>query len=108
MRLYNALRASDGSALAPEAPALAGFTCGNTPQPGCLTSDNTVRIHSCGKGMNCPAINDDIVWIQPIVTRTTSGVEIEEVGVGGGGGDLSPRPELDLTNPAIFQQLLQL
>lgn len=108
MRLYNALRAPDGSALAPEAAALGGFTCGNTPQLGCLTTDNTVRIHSCGKGVGCPAINDEIVWIQPIVTRTKSGEDIEEVGIGGGGGDLSRRPELDLTNPAIFQQLLQL
>lgn len=111
MRLYRALRAPDntpnGSALAPEAAVLAGFTCGNTPQLGCLTTDNTVRIHSCGKGMNCPAINDDIVWIQPIVTRTQSGAEIAEMGVGGGGGDLSQRPEIDLTSPAIFQQLLQ-
>ncbi|CAG8974477.1 hypothetical protein HYALB_00010863 [Hymenoscyphus albidus] len=111
MRLYRSLGGPEnnsGSALAPEALYLTGYTVGNTPRHGCLTTDNNVRLHSCRKGTNCPAINDSIVWIQPIVARTKSGAEIAEVGVGGGDGDLSQSPQLDLNNPAVFQKLLQL
>lgn len=114
MRLYQALRgdAADknlaGPFLASEGPVLTGYICGNTPQVGCLTSDQGVRLHSCEKGMRCSTINDKTVWIRPIVTRTESGVEIAEIGIGGGGGDLAQRPELELDNGCVIDQLLAL
>jgi len=89
-----------------EGPVLAGYQCGNTPQLGCLTRDTNVRIHSCEKGMRCDAITDNTVWIRPIVTRTKLGVEIAEVGVGGGGGDLTQRPELEFDSDSVISQLL--
>jgi DNA cross-link repair 1C protein len=85
---------------------LAGYQCGNTPQEGCLTRSTNVRIHSCEKGMRCDAINDKTVWIRPIVTRTELGEEIAEVGVGGGGGDLTQRPELEFDDDAVINKLL--
>ncbi len=86
---------------------MTGYVCGNTPQEGCLTGDQTVQLHSCEKGMHCPAINDKTVWIKPIIARTKHG-EMAEVGVGGGGGDLAQRPELELDNDFIIDQLLSL
>jgi len=98
-----------GPFLAHEGPVLTGYKCGNTPQVGCLTSDHNVRIHSCEKGMHCAAINDDkTVWIRPIVTRTTNGDEIAEMGLGGGGGDLTQRPELELDSGYLISQFLEL
>lgn len=115
LRLYKALRGNAAdptkegtAALAHEGPVLTGYTCGNTPIPGCLTDDHTVRLHSCEKGL-CQSIdenNKNIVWIRPIVTRTKDGAEMAEVGVGGGGEDLSRHPELELD--AGFEQLLNL
>ncbi|CZR54852.1 uncharacterized protein PAC_04736 [Phialocephala subalpina] len=114
LRLYKSLRGNaadptkDGiAALAHEGPVLTGYTCGNTPVPGCLTDDHAVRLHSCEKGM-CKIIdenNKNIVWIRPIVTRTKDGAEMAEVGVGGGGEDLTRHPELDLND---FEQFLSL
>ncbi|KAI1307087.1 artemis protein [Xylaria venustula] len=76
--------------LAKEAPALVGFTCGNSPHEGCLTRDENVRIHSCQKGMGCSVMdNKPIVWIRPIVTHLKSGHDVMEVGIGGGGEDLT-------------------
>ena len=116
-KLYRSLRGdcieksdkSDGSASfhVSEGPVLAGFQCGNTPQVGCLTRDTNVRIHSCEKGLRCEAVNDNTVWIRPIVTRTNLGVEVAELGVGGGGGDLTQRPELEFDNDAAISQLLE-
>ncbi|KAI0438178.1 artemis protein [Xylaria telfairii] len=76
--------------LAKEAPALVGFTCGNSQQEGCLTSDEDVRIHSCGKGMGCSVMESKpVVWIRPIVTHLQDGRDVMEVGIGGGGEDLA-------------------
>ena len=58
--------------------------------------------------MNCSAINENIVWIRPIITRTKNGYEIAETGIGGGGGDLAQRPELELDSDHILIQLLEL
>lgn len=44
-----------------EAPALCGFRNGNRMQPGCLTSQPDVRIHSCERGTGCPVIDHDKV-----------------------------------------------
>jgi len=86
---------------------LAGYICGNTPQEGCLTDDQNVRLHSCEKGMHCPTTNKKTVWIKPIITRTKRG-EIAEVGVGWGGGDLAQRPELEVDSDLAIDQLLDL
>ena len=114
MRLYEALRGTtnkeqhSGPFIASEGPQLTGYKCGNTPQAGCLTNDENVRLHSCEKGMHCSAIqNKKIVWIKPIVTRTKDEGEIEELGVGGGGGDLAQHQELEV-NSTIIDQLLDL
>ncbi|SPO05263.1 uncharacterized protein DNG_07950 [Cephalotrichum gorgonifer] len=105
MRLYTSLasRVPDTSGpgtqvhhLCPEAPALVGFMCGNTYHPGCLTREETVRLHSCEKGNYCDAVNDSpVVWILPVVARLPDGVELCEIGVGGGGDDLEREAELD-------------
>lgn len=58
--------------------------------------------------MNCPAINNKIVWIKPIITRLEDGSEIAEIGIGGGWGDLAQRPELRLDSEMVVGQLLQL
>jgi DNA cross-link repair 1C protein len=111
MRLYQALRGGlqEGAAfLTQEGPGLAGYTCGNTPQAGCLTIENNVRIHSCEKHTQCSAIDDGIVWIKPIVTRLKGGAEIAEIGIGGGAGDLTQRPELELDSDFILQRLSKL
>jgi hypothetical protein len=115
MRLYQSLRGDftekDARAciiLAHEAPVLAGYTCGNTPQIGCLSDDTTVRLHSCEKGMRCSRVTDKTVWIRPIITRNKFGVEIGEIGVGGGGGDLIQHPELELDDSDVIEKLLDL
>lgn len=115
LRLYQSLRGdlSDNNSpsaifLTHDGPVLAGYQCGNTPQVGCLTSDINVRIHSCEKGMQCKTIDEKTVWIRPIITRTKSGLEIGEIGAGGGGGDLTRRPELELDNGYMIDQFLGL
>lgn len=114
MRLYRSLRATSatkensspsGPFLAHEGPVLTGYTCGNSPQDGCLTNDLTVRFHSCIRQIDCPALRnkDKVVWIRPIVTRLQDGTEIAEVGIGGGGEDLTREPELVLDNESVLQ-----
>lgn len=77
------------------AAALTGHMCGNTPHPGCLTSDPTVRLHSCEKGNMCAVANGPgVVTIQPITARLPSGKQLAEAGVGGGGEDLEREAEL--------------
>ncbi|KAI5923516.1 beta-lactamase-like protein [Camillea tinctor] len=81
--------------LTKEAPYLAGFTCGNTQYNGCLTLDENVRLHSCEKGMGCSVTpNKPIVWIRPIVAHLKNGQDVVEVGIGGGGGDLTGQTNL--------------
>lgn len=86
-----------------EAPALCGFMNGNHVQPGCLTSSENVRIHSCERGMGCSVLDNDkdgnIVHIIPIISRTGH-IEIAEPGAGGGKGDLAQKEELELTSNA--------
>lgn len=71
------------SFLAPEAAALVGHHFGNDFHSGCLTSDQSVRLHSCEAGTGCSGLNStDIVWITPILARTSHGLDIPEVGAG--------------------------
>ncbi|KAI0904722.1 artemis protein [Ustulina deusta] len=92
--------------LAKEAPALVGFTCGNSPHEGCLTRDENVRIHSCEKGMGCSVMdNKPVVWIRPIVTHLRDGRDVMEVGIGGGGEDLT---EATTLSPEDIFDILQL
>jgi DNA cross-link repair 1C protein len=111
--MYQSLRgdstdkAQSGPFLAHAGPVLTGYQCGNTPQVGCLTSDPDARLHSCEKALPCSTLNDKTVWIRPIITRI-NGVEILEVGVGGGLGDLTQRPELELDSTYEIEQLLGL
>jgi hypothetical protein len=120
MRLYASLRGlsndprdptNDAHLSAPflahEGPALTGYKCGNTLQAGCLTNDPNVRIHSCEKGLHCDKLNEKTVWIRPIVTRTAKG-EMAEVGVGGGGGDLTRRLEIELDSEGVIDEFLGL
>ncbi|KAJ4293825.1 hypothetical protein N0V88_005338 [Collariella sp. IMI 366227] len=79
--------------LAPEAPGLVGFMCGNTYHSGCLTSDET---------------NSPVVWIRPVITRLPNGEDVAEVGVGGGGDDLEREAELDYLCPEDVQALLEM
>ncbi|RGP79661.1 hypothetical protein FLONG3_2215 [Fusarium longipes] len=56
-----------------ESPALTGHMCGNTPHPGCLTSN-----------------------VNPIIAHLPTGDDLAELGVGGGGDDLKQDVELEL------------
>ena len=115
MGVYAALTASNSNGrlnntlhACPEAPALAGFTCGNTPHPGCLTNDESVRLHSCEKGNFCATIQTSpVVWIRPIIAHLPNGSDISEMGVGGGGADLEQEAELDILMPEELGGLLQ-
>ncbi|KAI0197862.1 artemis protein [Astrocystis sublimbata] len=90
--------------LAKEAPALVGFTCANNQQEGCLTRNENVRVHSCGRGMGCSVVdNQPVVWIRPIVSHLVNGTDVMEVGIGGGGEDLA-RP-MTLSNEDIVDIL---
>ncbi|KAH6965648.1 hypothetical protein EDB82DRAFT_307277 [Fusarium venenatum] len=76
--------------------------CGNTPQPGCLTSDTNVRLHSCERGSMCEvASKPATVLIQPIITHLSPEEDLAEVGVGGGGEDLKQGAELDLDQASL-------
>lgn len=94
-----------------EAAALCGFKNGNHMQPGCLTSSENVRLHSCERGMGCSVIdkdaNADIVHIIPIISRS-NGVEIAELGAGGGKGDLDQKEELEMGDVTAIGRLMDL
>ncbi|KAL6711108.1 hypothetical protein ACN47E_006983 [Coniothyrium glycines] len=94
-----------------EAPALCGFKNGNHIQPGCLTSQENVRIHSCERGAGCPTVDNDaganLVHIVPIITRTR-GVDIVELGAGGGKGDLDQKEEIETESTADVSRLMEL
>ncbi|KAF1944625.1 hypothetical protein EJ02DRAFT_371044 [Clathrospora elynae] len=94
-----------------EAPALCGFKNGNHIQPGCLTSREDVRIHSCERGMGCQVMDRDAhaktVHIIPIITRA-EGVELSELGAGGGKGDLDQKEELETGGVAEMGKLMKL
>ncbi|KAF1974129.1 hypothetical protein BU23DRAFT_598496 [Bimuria novae-zelandiae CBS 107.79] len=96
-----------------EAPALCGFWNGNRIQPGCLTSQQDVRIHSCERGMGCPVIDHDkdarVVHIIPIITRVKdTNVEIAELGAGGGKGDLDQKEELETGSALHIEKFMDL
>jgi hypothetical protein len=94
-----------------EAPVLCGFRNGNHIQPGCLTSRESVRIHSCERGMGCRVMDNDkeagVVHIIPIITRA-NGIEIAELGAGGGKGDLDQKEELEAGSLAEIGKLMEL
>lgn len=93
----------------PEGPALAGFVCGNTEHPGCLTSNENVRLHSCERGNFCSVVKKGpVVWIQPIVAHLPHGVDRLEVGIGGGGDDLEREVEMDVLSKEDLGRLVQL
>ena len=95
--------------LAPEATTLCGHQCANNDVPGCLTSDPNVRLHSCEAGTECQVIQStNVVWITPIIARSSDGTDIPEVGAGGGGGDLIQTHELDLTDADVVMELIEL
>ncbi|ODH33671.1 hypothetical protein ACO22_03289 [Paracoccidioides brasiliensis] len=107
IELYKSLtpRATNGFGVDKTA-FLCGFTLGNAHAPGCLTHDHKSRIHSCEPDMRCSTISKGpSVYITPIVSRTSDGSEIPELGAGGGQGDLYQSHELDLSDGAVFQQL---
>lgn len=94
--------------LAPEAAALCGHRCGNNDHPGCLTTDQNVRLHSCEAGTDCKALKSpNVVWITPMITYSANGEEVLELGAGGGGGDLVQH-ELELEDEETTRELLQL
>ncbi|KAK7975285.1 major facilitator superfamily transporter [Apiospora arundinis] len=95
--------------LAKEAPYLVGFSCANNQHDGCLTLDESVRIHSCEKGTACHIVQGKpIVWIRPIVSRLPGGPEIPEVGIGGGGGDLERAVELQYIPPDSLEEAINM
>lgn len=107
--IYNSLTRSCGPGLeCREAASLCGFRIGNASQPGIFTTDSKVRLHSCEKGLDCPILEAQsigkVVHIIPIVSRHAN-MDIEEVGAGGGKGDLSQLHALDLSDPVIVKQL---
>ena len=116
MRIYNSLksRRTDGKFgselhLSTEAPALVGFICGNTPQSGCLTSEENTRLHSCEKGSVCSVVrHPGVVKIQPIIAHLLGGNDILEVGVGGGADDLEREAELDVAFQNDVKALLEM
>lgn len=106
MGLYRSLVNSAGNKGIPEGPTLCGFDLGNRAVAGCLSDNQSSRIHSCEPGVACPAIrNSKTVYITPIVNRTKDGTEIPEVGAGGGIGDLYQIHELELPDETTLAEL---
>ncbi|KAJ5807753.1 DNA repair metallo-beta-lactamase [Penicillium riverlandense] len=109
MGLYRSLMRASGTHSITEASALCGFSLGNRAVAGCLSSDAASRVHSCEPGVTCPtARSPSTVYIVPIVNRTIEGVEIPEVGAGGGIGDLYQTHELELPDEATLEELEKL
>ena len=110
MHLYNSLNAASRSdGLAHDGAALCGFQCGNQHKPGRFTSDPKVRIHSCGPGIKCTGLEAaDVVWIKPIIARSSDGASIPETGAGGGQDDLVQADELELKDENTAFELIQL
>jgi DNA cross-link repair 1C protein len=108
--IYRSLSATRDSLECREAPPLTGFRLGNHSKTGCLTSDSDVRLHSCERGNPCPMMdaNEEVVWIVPIISRLTNGVEMHEMGIGGGKGDLDQVHELEVNDAAALGSLLHL
>ncbi|KAJ5326577.1 DNA repair metallo-beta-lactamase [Penicillium brevicompactum] len=108
MGLYRSLVQSKTTGVH-EAPALCGFELGNVVVDGCLSNEESSRIHSCEPGASCSATGGaKTVYITPIVNRTSSGTEVPEVGAGGGIGDLYQTHELELPDEAALDELEKL
>ncbi|KAI3222875.1 hypothetical protein DTO012A7_8429 [Penicillium roqueforti] len=109
MGLYRSLVQTPGNRGVGEVPALCGFELGNRAVTGCLSNDESSRIHSCEPGVSCLAARGtNTVYIVPIVNRTTGGAEIPEVGAGGGIGDLYQTHELELPDESTLVELEKL
>jgi DNA cross-link repair 1C protein len=88
---------------------LSGFRLGNSFMPGCLTADESSRVHSCGPEFMCASVAaENAVFITPVVTRTQDGSEVPEVGAGGGVRDLYQSHELELSDKLAIGQLERL
>lgn len=109
MSLFKSLNLAtslDGSAQV--GAALCGFQCGNRYQPGCLTSDLKIRLHSCERELDCPDLKSpDIVWITPIL-KFSNGEVVPELGAGGGLGDLVQAQELELKDANTAIELMDI
>lgn len=109
--LYTSVSRNNGPGLeSREAAILCGFKCGNTLQRGILTENPGVRLHSCERGASCDILHkaeSNVVTITPIISRH-AGVEMRELGAGGGQGDLDQIHELDLSDPLAIGYLLKL
>lgn len=103
--LYRALVAG-GEPKAPEGPRLYGFQCGNHLQKGCLTESQT-RLHSCEQGTGCEVFKKGFVRITPLISRH-EGVEMAELGAGGGKGDLDQQHELEVDDTSALGMLMSL
>lgn len=91
-----------------EGSALYGFEFGNNFHAGCLTSEKTVRLHSCQHDMGCSALDaSKIVYIRPIISRSVGGLALPEVGAGGGHGDLNRLHELELNDVTAVEELIK-
>lgn len=110
MGLYKSLTTIGNGFGVDEAPYLCGFVLGNSYIGGCLTHDTqSVRVHSCEPGVACSSISSGpSVYITPIVTRTTDGFDVLELGAGGGLGDLAQTHELELPDDVALERLTSL
>lgn len=100
---------SPGGREIPEVTALCGFALGNQSVDGCLSSNESSKIHSCEPGVCCSASRgSNTVYLVPIVNRTPDGEEIPEVGLGGGAGDLYQVHELELQDKTVLEELEKL
>lgn len=93
-----------------EGPALVGFTIGNHFQRGCLTKDNSVRLHSCEHGTGCPSSSSSgTVYITPVTNSGGNGEVLSEKGAGGGGGDLlQTHGYVELSDQTLTSMLIDL
>lgn len=110
MGLYKSLGARPrGNCYFNEASPLCGFDFGNRYASGCLSDDESSRIHSCEPGVTCPiAQSRKTVCIIPIVNRTNDGLEVPDKGAGGGLGDLYQTHDLELPDKSTLDELERL
>jgi hypothetical protein len=111
-RLYKSLQTKESDLSPRESAYLCGYKLGNHERSGCLTRDPDARIHSCEHGSGCPYIdsegNNEVIYIMPVVTRCEDGLEIREMGVGGGKGDINTAQEIEFQDKPTFEALLEL